>query len=203
MNISLTKQYTTRSGLPIKLYDIISENNKQTYPVIGAFYDESRCSWQPASWNTNGKSSQFTCSQLDLIEVPTHNFVKDQLVWVWNKESEHKRIRFFSRMSEHGIYYVFKDGHNSKSTEETASYNFCEPYYPTQESKSLRFTQGELVVVWDNSDERYYNPANKYAIRRFHHEVSPCKYSVTNQEGEFDDEPNYWDNCVRLSEFKL
>ena len=52
MNITLTKQYTTRSGLPVKLYDIL---NNET--VTGAYFVSQRNLWIPETWTLSGSYS--------------------------------------------------------------------------------------------------------------------------------------------------
>lgn len=195
--IDLTKEYTTRSGKQVKLYDIVEAEN-QKYPVMGAFYDEYYKRWMLNSWKLNGDSSDnYNGSPLDLIEKPKYNFVKDQLVWVWNEKAEAKRIHFFSHI-ENGIHYVFPYGTHSSARTEPISYNHCEPYQP--ESKPLE--EGELVVVWDDTGDKYVNYSNKYAIRRFH-AIENGKFDCFNQDGDYDEEYRIWENCTRLSEFKL
>lgn len=62
--IDKTKQYKTRSGLPVRIYATDSGGN---YPVHGAILKNGR--WVQHSWTSEGKRlTRGTCSS-DLIEV--------------------------------------------------------------------------------------------------------------------------------------
>lgn len=193
--IDLNKEYTTRNNLQVKLYDIVTADN-QTYPVMGSYYDDCNKCWVICAWKLDGRHGS-NDSMFDLIEKPAkQEFAKDQLVWVWNDNGA-KRIRFFSGY-ENNKFRVFSEGEDSTTTVFTTPYDNCEPYQPT--SKPLE--EGELVVVWDDDGDNYVNYSNKYAIRRLH-TIKGSKFDCFNQEGRYDTERNIWDNCVRLSEFKL
>ena len=64
MTISLTKSYTTRSGLPVRIYAVDGGGN---YPVHGASFADGK--WQYRAWPTNGRLSLYTENGEDLYEV--------------------------------------------------------------------------------------------------------------------------------------
>lgn len=62
--IDKTKQYTTRSGLPARIYATDGEGE---YPVHGAVLKDG-C-WFPCSWTSEGKHVTAQASSFDLIKV--------------------------------------------------------------------------------------------------------------------------------------
>lgn len=196
--IDLTKQYTTRSGLPVNIYDIVSESAKQTHPIIGAYFEDGV--WKSRTWMLNGNydlSLYETDCEMNLIEKPPHNFVKDQLVLVWDINGEPKEIAFYGSYQDNK-FYTKSSLSDDVNDDYYVEWNYCEPYYPT--AKPLE--EGELVVVWNNFRFDKTN-FDSYQIRRFVSKTKDDEAYITNTH--FDDLANtyIWDNCVRLSEFKL
>lgn len=62
--IDKNKQYTTRSGLAVRIY---ATDGGGQYPVHGAIYKDGH--WFPSSWTSEGKHVIAQASSYDLIEV--------------------------------------------------------------------------------------------------------------------------------------
>lgn len=71
--IDINKQYKTRNGLPVKIYSVSCDNNKNRkksiYSVYGAFFVGA--SWASSLWSKNGlyEISKSKEHFLDLIEL--------------------------------------------------------------------------------------------------------------------------------------
>lgn len=69
MTINLSKQYTTRNGLPVKLFHIVTDTD-QNYPILGAIYKNNN--WTSYSWTSRGfhvLTEDDNTNPLDLVEV--------------------------------------------------------------------------------------------------------------------------------------
>jgi hypothetical protein len=88
--IDITKQYETRSGLPVRIYAVDCGGD---YPVHGAYFKENE--WINESFNEYGCSNNgYDDNFDDLIEVGTWYHIKiDDRVLVWNNGKENNKYK--------------------------------------------------------------------------------------------------------------
>jgi len=107
--IDITKQYKTRSGLPVRIYAVDVKNTDDE--IVHGAYFENR-SWFVASWNEYGIFNTISTHQnfLDLIEVGKYDHINiDDKVLVWYDESNTKLIHNNEKFKGH-FAGLTKDG---------------------------------------------------------------------------------------------
>ena len=94
--IDIKKTYTTRSGLPVRIY---ATDGGGSRPVHGAFFDGGR--WRHSTWSDGGR---FTCElsdqPCDIIEVKPKRMLD-----VWIAIHKNGSISMYERM-EQAIYHT-------------------------------------------------------------------------------------------------
>lgn len=100
MTISMDKKYTTRDGVPVRIYAVDAGGN---YPVHGAVCDGKL--WNVSRWTQDGQwTDDGFNSPIDLIEVWEPQ--DKEPIWCWDDTNHIRTIRFWDAKNKCTFSYT-------------------------------------------------------------------------------------------------